>query len=91
MNANYVPLTPDNASACQRVALVTASATQRTTIFASSQATPLDWDEFWRATVAIAQVPPAPYSEAYQMMLASEHVLRRDWEHPEEEAAWADL
>lgn len=30
-------------------------------------------------------------SEALQTMLASEDVLRRDWERPEEEAAWAHL
>jgi hypothetical protein len=34
-----------------------------------------------------------PYepSEAYMTMLASESILGRDWESPEEEAAWADL
>ena len=32
-----------------------------------------------------------PASEAYQTMLASETVLRRDWERPEEDEAWADL
>jgi hypothetical protein len=30
-------------------------------------------------------------SESFQTMLASEQVLRRDWETPEEDAAWADL
>lgn len=30
-------------------------------------------------------------SESFQTMLASELVLRRDWERPEEEAAWAHL
>lgn len=30
-------------------------------------------------------------SDARQTMLASEAVLRRDWECPEEETAWADL
>ncbi len=30
-------------------------------------------------------------SEAFQMMLASEAVLRRDWDRPEEDEAWADL
>ena len=27
-------------------------------------------------------------SEAFQTMLAAEGVLRRDWDHPEEDAAW---
>jgi hypothetical protein len=30
-------------------------------------------------------------SESFQTMLASEDVLRRDWESPAEERAWADL
>jgi TorA maturation chaperone TorD len=30
-------------------------------------------------------------SEAFQTMLASEAVLRRDWDRPEEDKAWADL
>jgi len=30
-------------------------------------------------------------SEAYQTMLESEAVLRRDWERPEEDTAWANL
>ncbi len=30
-------------------------------------------------------------SESLQTMLASEDVLRRDWDTPEEDAAWADL
>jgi hypothetical protein len=33
----------------------------------------------------------AGHSEAYQTMLASEAVLRRDWDRPEEDEAWADL
>lgn len=30
-------------------------------------------------------------SESFQTMLASEQVLRRDWDTPEEDAAWVDL
>jgi prevent-host-death family protein len=33
----------------------------------------------------------AEQSESYQPMLASENVLRREWETPEEDAAWAYL
>jgi prevent-host-death family protein len=29
--------------------------------------------------------------EVYQTMLASESALRKEWETPEEDAAWADL
>jgi hypothetical protein len=30
-------------------------------------------------------------SESWQTMVASEAVLRRDWDRPEEDRAWADL
>ncbi|MFO3797177.1 MAG: DUF2281 domain-containing protein [Anaerolineales bacterium] len=30
-------------------------------------------------------------SEAFQTMLASESILKRDWELPEEDLAWANL
>ncbi len=30
-------------------------------------------------------------SEAFQTMLASDDVLSRDWDTPEEDEAWADL
>ncbi len=30
-------------------------------------------------------------SEAFQTMLASEAVLRQDWDRPEEDIAWANL
>jgi hypothetical protein len=30
-------------------------------------------------------------SEAWQTMVASEAVLRHDWDRPEEDRAWADL
>ncbi len=32
-----------------------------------------------------------PASEAFQTMVASEAVLTRDWNRPEEDLAWADL
>lgn len=31
------------------------------------------------------------YSEGFRTMLASEAILRRDWDRPEEDEAWADL
>jgi hypothetical protein len=34
---------------------------------------------------------PKGLSEAFQTMLASEAVLRRDWDRPEEDIAWANL
>jgi hypothetical protein len=34
---------------------------------------------------------PNKDSEAYETMLASEDVLRREWDSPEEDEAWANL
>jgi len=34
---------------------------------------------------------PGETSERINAMLASEAVLRRDWDRPEEDTAWADL
>jgi len=32
-----------------------------------------------------------PQSTSYQTMIASEEILRREWDTPEEDAAWAHL
>jgi len=39
---------------------------------------------------ADAKLAPTP-SEAFQLMQASGSALARDWDRPEEDAAWADL
>ncbi len=51
------------------------------------QAEVLDFVEFLRGKV---RKRPEP-SETSQTMLATEAVLRRDWDSPEEDAAWSDL
>jgi len=51
------------------------------------QAEVLDFVEFLRSKVEQRAEP----SGARQTMLATEAVLRRDWDSPEEDAAWADL
>ena len=38
----------------------------------------------------VSHAAPAP-SEALQLMLATEAVLRQDWDQPDEDAAWASL
>ena len=38
-----------------------------------------------------ARTSPGRFSEAFQTMLASEAVLRRDWDRPEEDEAWSHL
>jgi len=37
------------------------------------------------------QTITVPQSESFQTMLASEFVLRREWDTPEEDEAWASL
>jgi len=44
----------------------------------------------------LAEREPGPtlretMSEPYQTMLVSESILRRDWDRPEEDTAWANL
>jgi hypothetical protein len=39
----------------------------------------------------IEQAEAETTSEAFQTMLASENVLRKDWERTEEDEAWANL
>lgn len=36
-------------------------------------------------------LPPPAYSEAFETMLASEDVLRKEWDTPEEDEAWENL
>jgi hypothetical protein len=42
-------------------------------------------------TIHYRRFPTRPLSDAYQTMLASEAVLSRDWDRPEEDEAWANL
>lgn len=85
-------MTPNSTSAQQRVSLLDTSARQRTVVFAGKQnISPFDWAEFLGAIAFSVMIPQPRYSEAYRTMLASESILRRDWEQPEEDAAWADL
>ena len=39
----------------------------------------------------IEELTPADEDDARATMFASEAVLKRDWEQPEEDAAWAHL
>ena len=62
-----------------------------------------DWRTVYRAfdSIYAVDLPPLPTLEGsapagwkeavYSIMLASEAVLRRDWEKPEEEEAWANF
>lgn len=84
-------VTLNSTSTQQCVPLLDTSAKQRTIVFAGNQNTPFDCTEYLDIMALSIRIPQARYSEAYQTMLASENILCRDWEQPEEDAAWADL
>lgn len=63
---------------------------QYLTIFLSGQESKFTWQELPASAAPSLELAP-PTSDAFLMMLASEEVLRRDWETPEEDEAWADL
>ncbi len=71
--------------------LLSASAPQEAVVLPSAQSKPA----FDLSDQATARTHPAErgqaLSEGYQTMLASEAVLRRDWDTPEEDAAWASM
>lgn len=92
MISDTLVVTPNSTSSQQRVPLLDTSARQRTIVFASKQnISSFDLAEFLGTTTFSIRIPRPRYSEAYRTMLASESILRRDWEQPEEDAAWADL
>jgi hypothetical protein len=51
----------------------------------------IDISKLLSITTLSIQNPESTYSEAYLTMIASEDVLRRDWDLPEEDEAWANL
>jgi len=81
----------DSTSNIQNITLPDTWARENTTIFASGQSTALDLSLCWDFFSFPVKIQQPHFSEAYQTMLASEDVLRRDWDDPEEDALWADL
>jgi hypothetical protein len=76
----------------QDVATAMASGTPTLDLSADDQGSSFDQTEFVTHVRVGAELDPLDlYSGAYQTMLASERVLRKDWDEPEEEAAWAYL
>lgn len=75
----------------QKVSLPSASARQKTIVFVGNQNKIIDWEQLLGIVNYSIRIPRTRYSEAYQTMLVSESILRRDWDLPEEDAAWANL
>jgi hypothetical protein len=80
-----------NTSTRQGISLPSASTRQKTLVFVGNQNKTIDWHHLLGIATYSLRIPRTRYSEAYQTMLASERVLRRDWDLPEEDAAWANL
>ena len=91
MLPDTLTITATNTSTRERVSLLPTSANQRTVVFVANQNRTIDWSQLLGIETDSIRSPETRYSEAYQTMLASESVLRRDWEQPEEDAAWANL
>jgi hypothetical protein len=80
-----------NSSTDQQVVSPNSSAKLFITLFASDLEIIIErlWDiDFSTDSIGIRR---SLYSEAYLTMLASESVLSRDWDQPEEDEAWIDL
>jgi len=90
MPSDTLILDRDSTSNIQNITLLDAWARETTTIFASAQSTALSL-ALWNFFSSPSKIQCPHFSEAYQTMLASEDVLRRDWDDPEEDALWADL
>jgi hypothetical protein len=80
-----------DASTGLQIAIPNAIARQQITILPVGQNTQLTLEESFVMKGLTFRLPPSTYSDAFQTMLASEDVLRRDWDQPEEDAAWEDL
>ncbi|MBI3649788.1 MAG: hypothetical protein HY231_01930 [Acidobacteria bacterium] len=61
------------------------------TIAEQLNATQLSNFNFSSSGILTLVIPTRANSDLRQTMLASEAVLAREWNHPEEDEAWADL
>ena len=95
MSIGYVEIALNNASGRQTVFLPSASSKRANTVLVTTQG---NHSKVAALTAFTAQTPISENSRkmekmstAWEMMLASESILRRDWDSPEEDEAWADL
>jgi hypothetical protein len=85
------PIFRGDVSTSNQIAIVNAISGRRITILPVSHNTRLTFEESFSFKPLTFRLQSSTYSDAFQTMLASEEVLRRDWDQPEEDAAWADL
>lgn len=75
----------------QKIDLLPTSANQYFVVSPFDQYDILDWSQLLGVSILQFKMQQLLKSESYQTMLASESVLRADWDLPEEDEAWADL
>ena len=86
-----ITLTYKSNSNSQKVDLLPTSADQYFVVSAFDQYNIFDWSQLLGISILQFKMRQLLKSEAYQTMLASENVLRADWDSPEEDEAWANL
>jgi len=91
MLAECFTVTTDNTSTDQKVILPDSSAKYFITVFAYGLNNPFEWLQNKYLYADSLRIQRYPHSEAYLTMLASESLLSRDWDQPEEDEAWMDL
>ena len=86
-----ITLTYNSSSNSQKVDLLPTSANQYFVFSAFDQYSIFDWSQLLGGSTQQFKMRQLLKSEAYQTMLASENVLKADWDSPEEDEAWANL
>jgi hypothetical protein len=86
-----ITLTYNSNSNSQKVDLLPTSANQYFVVSTFDQYNILDWSQLLGGSILEFKMRELLKSEAYQTMLASENILRQDWDSPEEDEAWANL
>ena len=61
----------------------------RVEVYPSNEFLGVDFQSW--ATTSLINLEEVIFPEAYQTMIATEKVLARDWNQPDEDEAWADL
>lgn len=84
-------LTLNSSSNSQEVDLLPTSSNERFFVSAYDQYSVLDWANIFGISTLQIEMQQTLRSEGFQTMLASELVLSKDWDTPEEDEVWADL
>ncbi len=84
-------LTLNSNSNSYEIDLLPTSSNERFLVSTYSQYNILDWASLFGISSLQIEMQQMLRLEGFQTMLASELVLSKDWDTPEEDEAWADL